>query len=315
MINILASPIYFPGLGIEINPSNVAFSIGGHNFYWYGIIIAVGFLLAALYGMKRAEQFGLTQDNIIDLLICAVPAAIIGARAYYCIFNWAEYAENPISVLYIWNGGLAIYGAVIAAAITVVIFAKVKKIKPGAMLDIGSLGMLIGQMIGRWGNFINREAHGVECTNTLRMGLMNAAGKWEFYHPTFLYESLWNLVGFVLLHFFSKKYRKFDGQIFLMYLCWYGFGRGIIEGLRTDSLYLFGTGLRISQFLGYASFVVCLVILFIKLVFKDNDPADMQVWKFNHPVTETAVGSDEGEAASSETDEDAKGEEDECNTD
>ena len=143
MTNILASPIYFPGLGIEINPSNVAFSIGGHGFYWYGIIIAVGFLLAALYGMKRSEQFGLTQDNIIDLLICAVPAAIIGARAYYCVFNWEQYVHDPISVLYIWEGGLAIYGAIIFAAVTVIIFAKVKKINPGTILDLGSLGMLL----------------------------------------------------------------------------------------------------------------------------------------------------------------------------
>ncbi len=309
---ILASPIYFPGLGIEINPSNIAFSIGGHNFYWYGIIIAAGFLLAALYGMKRAEQFGLTQDNIIDILICAVPSAIIGARAYYCIFNWAEYAENPISVLYIWNGGLAIYGAIIAAIIAVVVYAKVKKINPGTILDLGSLGMLIGQMIGRWGNFINREAHGVECTNLLRMGLLNEAGKWVFYHPTFLYESLWNFVGFVLLHFFSKKYRKFDGQVFMMYMCWYGFGRGMIEGLRTDSLYFMGTGLRISQFLGYAFFVVCLVVLFIKLVFKDNDPADMQVWKYNHPVAENAAETVDSET---DTDEDNKGEDNERNSD
>lgn len=307
---VLASPIYFPELGIEINPSNIAFSIGNHNFYWYGIIIAAGFLLAAVYGMKRANQFGLTQDNIIDILIYAVPSAIIGARAYYCIFNWAEYAENPISVLYIWNGGLAIYGAIIAAVIAVVVYAKVKKINPGAILDIGGIGMMIGQMIGRWGNFINREAHGVECTNFLRMGLMNDAGKWVFYHPTFLYESLWNFAGFVLMHFFSKKFRKFDGQIFLMYMCWYGFGRGMIEGLRTDSLYFLGTSLRISQFLGYAFFVVCLVVLFIKLVFRDNDPADMQVWKFNHPVTEAV-----DEADGSETDAADKGEDHERNID
>ncbi len=289
-MTLLTSPIYFPGLGIELDPSNVAFTIGGHSFYWYGIIIAVGFLLAVGYGMKRADQFGLTQDNIIDLLIFAVPAAIIGARAYYCVFNWAEYADDPISVLYIWNGGLAIYGAIIAAAITVVIFARVKKIRPGAILDIGSLGMLIGQMVGRWGNFINREAHGAECTNFLRMGLMDSAGKWVYYHPTFLYESLWNLLGFVLLHLFSKKHRKFDGQLFLMYMCWYGFGRGMIEGLRTDSLYFFGTGLRISQFLGYAFFVVCLVILFVQLVFRDHDPADMQVWIFSHSPQAATAG-------------------------
>lgn len=283
MIEILTRAIYFPSIDLEINPSNVAFSILGKDFYWYGIIIAVGFLLGSYYAMRRSQQFGLTQDNIIDMLICAVPTAIICARAYYVIFNWTEYSQDPISVLYIWEGGLAIYGGVIGSVLAVTIFCKVKKIKVGAMLDIGGLGLLIGQCIGRWGNFINREAYGELCNNVFRMGLMGEDGKWVFVHPTFLYESAWNLLGFVLLHFFSKKHRKFDGQLFLLYLAWYGLGRGFIEGLRTDSLYFFSTGLRVSQFLGFASFIVCALVLFVQLVFKDHDPADMQVYKFNHP--------------------------------
>lgn len=152
--------ISFPGLGLSFNPSRIAFSIGSKPIYWYGIIIAAGFLLAVYYAMKRADQFGLTQDNIIDMLICAVPLAIIGARAYYCIFSWGLYKDDPIRVLYIWEGGLAIYGGVIGAVIGLFIYTKVKKVKTSAILDIGGLGLLIGQSIGRWGNFMNREAFG-----------------------------------------------------------------------------------------------------------------------------------------------------------
>ena len=256
--------ITFPNLGISVNPSPVAFTIFGKDIYWYGIIIATGFILATIYAMKRSKQFGLTEDNILDMLLVAVPVAIICARAYYCIFYWDLYKDNPISALYIWEGGLAIYGGVIGALIAVAVFCKVKKMPFGPLADIGGLGLLIGQMIGRWGNFINREAHGAVTDSFLKMGIADAAGNVTYYQPTFLYESLWNLVGFIMLHFYSKR-RKFDGEVFLLYLAWYGLGRAWIEGLRTDSLYLFGTGIRVSQLLAILSCVGAVAaIIFIR---------------------------------------------------
>ena len=164
------------------------------------------------------------------------------------------------SCLYVWEGGLAIYGGIIGAVLGVLIISKIKKISPLNYLDIGALGLLIGQSIGRWGNFINREAHGAVTDSFLRMGLEDANGAITYYHPTFLYESVWNMLGFVLLHFYSKRGRKFRGEIFLLYVAWYGFGRGIIEGLRTDSLYLFGTGIRVSQLLAFASCAAALAV-------------------------------------------------------
>ncbi len=283
--------ISFPSLGLSFNPSRVAFSIGGKAIYWYGIIIAAGFLLAVWYGLKRADQFGLTQDNIIDMLICAVPLAIVGARAYYCLFSWELYREDPIRVLYIWEGGLAIYGGVIGAALGLFIYTKVKKVKTAAMLDIGGLGLLIGQSVGRWGNFINREAFGTETDSFLRMGLTDAGGNTIFVHPTFLYESAWNALGLLLLHFYSKK-RKFDGQIFLMYLGWYGLGRCMIEGLRTDSLYVGGTNLRISQLLAGVCFVAVLIFLIYDKIFREHEPEDLYV---NQKARLAAETVDEGD--------------------
>ncbi len=268
--------ISFPGLGLSFNPSRVAFSIGSKPIYWYGIIIAAGFLLAVYYAMKRADQFGLTQDNIIDMLICAVPLAIVGARAYYCLFSWNLYKDDPIRVLYIWEGGLAIYGGVIGAVIGLFIYTKVKKVKTSAMLDIGGLGLLIGQSIGRWGNFMNREAFGAQTNSFLRMGLTDASGATIYVHPTFLYESVWNAIGLLILHFYSKR-RKFDGQIFLMYLGWYGLGRMFIEGLRTDSLYVGSSNLRVSQLLAGICFLAVVIFLVYDKIFREHDPADLYV--------------------------------------
>lgn len=268
--------ISFPGLGLSFNPSRVAFSIGSKPIYWYGIIIAAGFLLAVYYAMRRADQFGLTQDNIIDMLICAVPLAIIGARAYYCLFSWNLYKDDPIRVLYIWEGGLAIYGGVIGAVIGLFLYTKVKKVKTSALLDIGGLGLLIGQSIGRWGNFMNREAFGAQTDSFLRMGLTDASGATIYVHPTFLYESVWNAIGLLILHFYSKR-RKFDGQIFLMYLGWYGLGRMFIEGLRTDSLYVGSSNLRVSQLLAGICFLAVVIFLVYDKIFREHDPRDLYV--------------------------------------
>ena len=288
--------ISFPGLGLSFNPSRIAFSIGSKPIYWYGIIIAAGFLLAVYYAMKRADQFGLTQDNIIDMLICAVPLAIIGARAYYCIFSWGLYKDDPIRVLYIWEGGLAIYGGVIGAVIGLFIYTKVKKVKTSAILDIGGLGLLIGQSIGRWGNFMNREAFGAETTSFLRMGLTDANGVTIYVHPTFLYESVWNALGLLILHFYSKR-RKFDGQIFLMYLGWYGLGRMFIEGLRTDSLYVGSSNLRVSQLLAGICFLGVVIFLVYDKIFREHKPEDLYVNQVAAEKAAEAAEAAESEAA------------------
>ena len=267
------STISFPGLGISLNPGYELVA-GPIAFRYYGIIIAAGLLLACIYGLRRGKQFGLTQDDIIDGALWIIPFAIVCARLYYCIFDWEEYAANPIEVLYIWKGGLAIYGGVIGAAIGIVAYCLIRKIPIGTALDITSLGFLIGQSIGRWGNFFNREAFGAETDWFLRMGLENAAtGTVTYHHPTFLYESVWNAVGFVLLHFLSKR-RKYDGQIALGYAAWYGLGRTFIEGLRTDSLY-WGS-FRVSQILAAVSCVAAVGILLWQS-FRPHDPAKLYV--------------------------------------
>lgn len=281
-------PITFPGLGISIQIDRVAFTIGSWPVYWYGIIIACGFLLAAWYATRIAPKVGLTSDNVIDMLLFALPIGIIGARAYYVIFylslfknedgslNWGE-------IVAIWDGGLAIYGGIIAAAIVVVIFCLVKKLSIGAFLDLGALGLLIGQCIGRWGNFINQEAYGAETTLPWRMGLY-VDGAYIYVHPTFLYESVWNLIGFIILRYIFHHYRKYDGQIFTMYVAWYGLGRFWIEGLRTDSLYFFGltffgTPIRTSQMVAGISFIVAVILLIYELGFRKHRPEDLFVNK------------------------------------
>ena len=276
--------ISFPGLGIELDPIR-SFDIGPLSINLYGLIIAFGLMMAIFYGYKRCRQFGLIFDDCLDGILFIVPMAIVGARLYYCAFEWDTYKDDPITILYIWKGGLAIYGGVIAAALGVFIYSRWKKVKIGAVLDITSLGFLIGQSIGRWGNFFNREAFGSQTDSFLRMGLYKMvttdgqildSSTMYFYHPTFLYESVWNAIGFVLLHFLSKK-RKFDGQIALGYLAWYGLGRTFIEGLRTDSLYWGDTNIRVSQILAAITCFCGVAALLLIGMFGKNDPANMQV--------------------------------------
>ncbi|MBE6933257.1 MAG: prolipoprotein diacylglyceryl transferase [Ruminococcaceae bacterium] len=274
---MILSRITFPGLGISVDPSPVAFSIGGKEIYWYGIIIAAGFFLAVVYALRRTKEFGLVEDDILDGVICVTPVAVICARAYYCIFNWEMFADNPISVLYIWEGGIAIYGSVIGAVLMTYLYTRWKKLPLMPILDLVALGFMIGQFIGRWGNFMNREAFGAVTDSFLRMGLENAYGEVTYYHPTFLYESVWNFVGFIALHFYSKR-RKFDGEIFALYVAWYGLGRAIVEGLRTDSLYLFSTGIRVSQLLALIS-CVCAVAYLVWRYRRKPDPRSLYVHK------------------------------------
>ena len=268
--------IEFPGLGLSLNPP-VGFNIGSFEVRFYGLIIALGLILAVVYALSRKEQFGISEDDLMDGVLWIAPFAIVCARLYYCAFEWDMYKDNPISILYIWEGGLAIYGAVIGAAIGVIIHCKlIKKISVLAVLDLVSLGFMIGQMLGRWGNFFNREAHGGVTDSFLRMGLIHPElGIGEYYHPTFLYESLWNLVGFILIHFLSKK-RKYDGQVALYYVAWYGLGRALIEGLRTDSLWW--GNFRVSQVLAAGSCLIAVVLLIV-LAFRPHDPANLFVNK------------------------------------
>ena len=252
--------ISFPSLGIDIDPVR-EFSLGPLSIHMYGLVIVTGLILAVIYCMRRANQFGLTEDHILDGVLWVTPFAFLCARAYYCAFRWDLYAANPISALYIWQGGIAIYGGVLGAVVGMLVFCKIKKISLGATLDLVLMGFLIGQAIGRWGNFFNREAFGAETDAWLRMGLYSPlTGSITYHHPTFLYESLWNALGFVVLHFLSKK-RTFDGQIALGYALWYGLGRTFIEGLRTDSLYIPGTALRVSQVLAAVSCITAAAVL------------------------------------------------------
>ena len=267
------SEISFPALGIALDPPRFL-EIGPLTIYYYGVIIAFGLILAVLYGCRRSREFGIKEDDLVDAVLWITPFAIACARLYYCVFSWGYYGKNPIEILYIWEGGLAIYGGVLGALIGCLVFCKIKKIKVSALLDVALLGFLIGQSIGRWGNFMNREAFGAETEFFLRMGLLNARNATIIYvHPTFLYESLWNAVGFALLHFLSKR-RRYDGQIALSYAAWYGLGRAFIEGLRTDSLW-WGP-FRVSQLLAAVSCFAAMIAL-LTLSFRPHDPAKMLV--------------------------------------
>ena len=265
--------ISFPWLNLQWNPPR-SLEIGPLSIYLYGMIIALGMVLAVVYGCRRGKAFGINADDITDGVLWIVPFAILCARLYYCVFSWDTYKDNLLSILYIWEGGLAIYGGVLGAALGVAVFCRFKKIKLPALLDLVALGFLIGQSIGRWGNFFNREAFGAATDSFFRMGLMNKYTEtWEYYHPTFLYESLWNAVGFVLLHFLSKR-RKYDGQIALGYAAWYGLGRTFIEGLRVDSLY-WGP-FRVSQVLAAVSCLAAVCVLMLN-AFKSHDPKNLFV--------------------------------------
>ena len=264
----------FPGLGIDtfsVNP--VAFTIpifGGLEVRWYGLIITLGIILAFTYCSYRAKAEGIIFDDLLDIALFTVIFAIIGARMYYVLTSLNEYHSFKEAIA-IWNGGIAIYGAIIAGAITIFVVCRIKKINVLKMLDATAPAVMIGQILGRWGNFFNGEAYGsiVEEGSIfyfLRMGLLPNIKSYQtmfYFHPTFLYESVWNLVGFLMINALYKK-KKFDGQIVLMYITWYGFGRMLIEGLRTDSLYV---GIfRISQVVGFLCFIIGGTLLIVNLV-------------------------------------------------
>lgn len=270
--------ISFPMLGDgSINPP-YSFTVFGYEIYLYAVFIALGFICAILYCAARAKDFGIKKDDFYTLTIWLIPICILGARLFFVLFyNLDYYLENPGDILSIRDGGLAIYGGIIAGIITGVIWCIKKKIKVYAMADLAAFGLLIGQAIGRWGNFINREAFGAETDIFCRMGLTLPFSETLYVHPTFLYESLWNFVGLIFLHFWTKKgKRKFDGQVFWLYIFWYGLGRAWVEGLRTDSLYIGSTGIRVSQLIAIVSALAALIVLIINAR-RPHKPEDLLV--------------------------------------
>ena len=309
--------VTFPGLGLEIELNPVLWSISDNfGVHWYGAIIAVGFLLAVYWGCRQCNWFGFTQDDVFDILIVTVPSAIIGARLYYVIFEFESYlvpgdlGATLTKIIRIWDGGLAIYGGLIAAVLAGYIVCRVKKLSFLAVADVASVGFLIGQSVGRWGNFVNVEAFGSVTDVAWRMAGSNVANYLKRtgqisetvfeqivdgslgVHPTFFYESMWNLAGILLLVFIVKKFRKFDGQMFFSYLFWYGVGRFWIEGLRTDSLYIPGTEMRVSQAIALLSAVVGLLLILYYLLVKKPGQEDLFINKVNAKEAREDVGED-----------------------
>lgn len=253
--------ISFPGLGIdEFAVKNAAFSIFGRSVMWYGIIIVIGIIAAYFYVTFRGNKNeGLTDDDITDFCMVGVIAGIVGARIWYVATSFSSFKaptfwETVYNCVAIWEGGLGFYGGLILGMLSLLLVCRIKKKNFLKVADCFSLGVMIAQIFGRWGNFMNGEAHGCETSLPWRMGLR---AEYEevaaYYHPTFFYESLWNLIGFIIINF-TYKHKKYNGQIVLRYLAWYGFGRMFIEGLRTDSLYI--GQLRISQLFGFICFFV-----------------------------------------------------------
>lgn len=255
----------------EIVPlDRVAFQLGPISIYWYGIIIASGVLIGLILANREGKRLGLPKDTFTDLLVWAVPFSLIGARTYYVIFQWDVYKHQPEKIIAIWEGGIAIHGALIGAVLTAIVFARMKGISFWKLADIAAPSVLLGQAIGRWGNFMNQEAHGGPVTREFLEGLllpdviinqMYIDG--VYYHPTFLYESLWSFIGVILLLVLRRKAPLRRGEVFLTYIIWYSIGRFFIEGLRTDSLMLADT-IRIAEVVSVAAIVFSIVLIIVR---------------------------------------------------
>ena len=257
----MINQISFPGMGLSFSVSRSLFSVFGIPVYTYGLLIALGVCLAFIYAAREVKKTSISQDDFINMFIIGLPAAIVCARIYYCIFSWDAYKDDLWQILNIRGGGLAIYGGVIGAAAVVLIYCKIKRLSVGSVLDILAVGLLIGQAIGRWGNFVNGEAFGAECNLPWAMTIVRGTRTIaESVHPTFLYESLWNAAGVAVLILLKRK-KVFEGELACCYMVWYGIGRMSIEGLRADSLYL--GPFRVSQLLS-AVLVAAGLILIIK---------------------------------------------------
>ena len=310
--------VSFPGLGIgnfKLNP--VAFEVFGIEIRWYGLCIVTGMILAFVYANYRAKQEGFTLDNLLDVGIYTILFGVLGARLYYVLMKLDTYIlpgrsawENFKDMINIRGGGLAIYGGIIAGALTLFVYCRIKKKDWRRLFDLVAPGVMIAQAMGRWGNFFNGEAHGGIVGEGsplyfLRMGLypndLNTSAM-AYVHPTFLYESLWNILGFVLINVFIYKRKKFNGQIVLTYAAWYGFGRMFIEGLRTDSLYLGGgnSGIRVSQLVGFLCFVIGLGLMIYMFIRTKKQEARGEYVPVFAPVNKTEE-EQEDEASESKT--------------
>ena len=257
--------VQFPNLGWNIKINEVAFTVGNFPIKWYGVIIATGFLLAFFYVMSSCKKLRIDDDKLLDVIIVGLIGGIVGARLYYVAFSPDDqFIKDPMSILRITEGGLAIYGGIIGGLLCGGLMAKLRKIKVATVLDIAAMGFLIGQTIGRWGNFTNQEAFGTKTDLPWTMLSENTqAVVGGAAHPCFLYESIWCLIGFILLHIFTRKFRRYDGQTFILYLAWYGLGRFFIEGLRTDSLITPIANLRVSQLLAAVTVIASIVLLIV----------------------------------------------------
>lgn len=297
--NLSYNEIVFPRLGIDIHLNSTAFTIFGIDVQWYGLIITLGLLLAMIYAFTQMKQYGIDPDRAIDAIIGGIVGGVVGARLYYVLLEWDHYAGDWKSIFNLRQGGLAIYGGLIGSVLVGCLVAKLRKVPILPLLDICSIGFLLGQGIGRWGNFFNQEAFGKNTDSLFGMsggriqnwisdqnGYLNTNFYLHFgeelspdrpVHPCFLYESIWCLVGFVLLALFAKKIRKFDGQIFLTYIAWYGLGRFFIEGLRVDSLVI--GNVRVSQALAAVCVIVSVILQIVFLSRVKRMGGEYQLYK------------------------------------
>jgi phosphatidylglycerol:prolipoprotein diacylglycerol transferase len=248
----------------------VAIQLGPLAVHWYGLILGTGVLVGLLLAMKETKRIGHNPDIFLDLVMFGVPISILFARLYYVTFEWDYYQDHPAEILAVWKGGLAIHGALIGAILTGIVFSRYKKISFWTLADIAAPSLILAQAIGRWGNFINQEAHGGPTTLAFLQSLnlpefiinqMYING--TYYHPTFLYESLWNVAGFIVLILIRKYLPIRRGELFLSYLIWYSIGRFFIEGMRTDSLMLTET-LRIAQVIGVVIIAVSIILWVVR---------------------------------------------------
>lgn len=279
--------IQFPKLGISLNVDPVLFSIGEIKVYWYGVIIAFAFIVAVMLALRDSKKFQVDQEDLIDVILFAAPIAIIFSRLFYVVFSWSDFRNNLSEIYKIWHGGLAIYGAVIGAFLTAIVFSKYRKVNVWKMFDIVAPYLIMAQGIGRWGNFVNQEAFGRNTLLPWGMTGNKIASQLNIYrleginvdptlpvHPTFLYESLWNFLALAVLLWYRKR-KKVDGEVFFLYMVLYGLGRFWIEGLRLDSLW-FGP-FRISQLLALLFVIVFSALIYVsrkKLFVKNTESVE-----------------------------------------
>ncbi len=320
----MTNTVSFPGLGLQLTINRIALQIGPFTVYWYGLIATLGIVLGIAYAVRRGKGYGLDPDRSLDITMYSVAVGVLGARAYYVIFTWAYYREHPEEIIRIWEGGLGFYGGVIAGVLFALLLCKIWKVRVLRMTDFGLTGLLLGQSIGRWGNFVNVEAFGDYDTGLLRMVSPHIDAYFHAdparlpgfsveevlamneipVHPTFLYESVWLLIGFVLLAWYTSR-RRFDGELSLLFLFWNGLGRFWIEGHRTDSLML--GSLRVSQALA-AVLVVVSAALLLALGRKARagtlpEGLRLDTWP---PAAQEAAPAEEDAAAPSEETENAQ---------